>query len=70
MPLFYLGWSLFRGERAPANPWGATGLEWTTASPPPPHNFDEMPVVTRPAYDYPMKGLEHERFSRHRREGA
>jgi cytochrome c oxidase subunit 1 len=70
MPLFYLAWSLFRGERAPANPWGATGLEWTTASPPPPHNFDEMPVVTRPAYDYPMKGLEHERFSRHRREGA
>jgi cytochrome c oxidase subunit 1 len=65
MPLFYLGWSMFRGRRAPANPWGATGLEWQTASPPPPHNFETMPVVTTPAYAYDMKGLEHERFSPH-----
>jgi cytochrome c oxidase subunit 1 len=53
MPLFYLGWSLFYGPRAPANPWGATGLEWQTSSPPPPHNFEEMPTVDRPPYDYP-----------------
>ena len=32
---------------------GATGLEWTTASPPPQHNFAEQPVVTREAYEYP-----------------
>jgi hypothetical protein len=25
-----------------ANPWGATGLEWKTASPPPLHNFDRF----------------------------
>ena len=37
---------------AAANPWGATGLEWKTASPPPTHNFDEIPVVTHEAYDY------------------
>ncbi|CDX56388.1 Cytochrome c oxidase subunit 1 [Mesorhizobium plurifarium] len=70
MPLFYLGWSLFRGARAPDNPWNATGLEWQTSSPPPPHNFETMPVVTRPAYAYDMKGLEHERFSPHREEAA
>ena len=34
------------------NPWGATGLEWQTASPPPPHNFHETPTVTTEAYDY------------------
>ena len=34
LPLFYLTWSLFRGASAPANPWGATGLEWQTPSPP------------------------------------
>nr|WP_278116221.1 cbb3-type cytochrome c oxidase subunit I [Mesorhizobium sp. WSM4875]WIE94692.1 cbb3-type cytochrome c oxidase subunit I [Mesorhizobium sp. WSM4875] len=70
MPLFYLGWSLLWGAKAPANPWDATGLEWQTSSPPPPHNFETTPVVTRPAYDYPMKGLHHERFSPHRRENA
>ncbi len=36
MPLVYLGWSLFRGAKASDNPWGATGLEWQTGSPPPP----------------------------------
>ncbi|MFC3204945.1 cytochrome c oxidase subunit I [Aquamicrobium soli] len=69
LPLLYLGRSLFRGKSAPDNPWSATGLEWQTASPPPPHNFERMPQVSRPAYDYPMKGLEHERYSPHR-EGA
>jgi cytochrome c oxidase subunit 1 len=52
MPLFYLGWSLFRGERAPANPWGATGLEWQTQSPPATENFRETPVVTEAPYQY------------------
>ncbi|HWD58470.1 MAG TPA: cytochrome c oxidase subunit I [Stellaceae bacterium] len=53
LPLFYLTWSLFRGERAPGNPWGATGLEWQSASPPPTDNFERTPRVTRPPYDYP-----------------
>jgi cytochrome c oxidase subunit 1 len=42
---FYLLHSLFRGARAPANPWGGRSLEWQCASPPPPHNFDEPPHV-------------------------
>jgi cytochrome c oxidase subunit I len=37
--------SLRKGERAPDNPWGAPGLEWKTASPPPPYNFAHAPVV-------------------------
>ncbi len=52
IPLIYFVWSLQYGEMAGANPWGATGLEWQTSSPPPLHNFDETPVVTHEAYDY------------------
>ena len=52
LPFFYLGWSLFRGKRAGSNPWAATGLEWQTSSPPPAHNFDVTPTVTRPPYQY------------------
>jgi len=36
---------------APANPWGASTLEWKTASPPPYYNFRETPVVTQGPYD-------------------
>jgi cytochrome c oxidase subunit 1 len=53
LPMSYLPWSLRYGKRATANPWGATGLEWQTTSPPPEHNFERTPVVTRPPYDYP-----------------
>jgi len=53
LPLLYLLWSLRHGARAGDNPWGATGLEWQTASPPPVHNFERPPTVTEPAYNYP-----------------
>jgi cytochrome c oxidase subunit 1 len=52
LPLCYLLWSLRYGAHAPANPWGATGLEWQTPSPPPTENFAETPVVTEDAYAY------------------
>lgn len=52
LPLLYLIPSLWLGKPAGANPWGATGLEWQTSSPPPPENFEATPVVTRPPYDY------------------
>jgi cytochrome c oxidase subunit 1 len=54
LPLGYLLWSLRYGARAGANPWNAAGLEWTTASPPTMHNFEETPVVTEEAYAYPI----------------
>jgi cytochrome c oxidase subunit 1 len=50
IPVFYLVWSLFKGQPAGDNPWGATGLEWQTPSPPPTFNFDRTPVVTEEAY--------------------
>ena len=52
MPLVYFMWSLRYGQIAGPNPWGATGLEWKTPSPPPPHNFEETPIVKHEAYDY------------------
>ncbi len=53
IPLIYFYWSWNYGPPAGPNPWGATGLEWTTASPPPTENFDHIPVVTEDAYNYP-----------------
>ena len=41
LPVLYLVWSLKYGEIAGANPWQATGLEWTVQSPPPVENFRE-----------------------------
>ncbi len=51
-------WSLFRGEKAGPNPWGATTLEWQTPETPPPHgNWGaKLPVVYRWAYDYSVPG--------------
>ncbi len=34
-----------RGAVAGNDPWDGRTLEWTTTSPPPVHNFDEVPVV-------------------------
>jgi cytochrome c oxidase subunit 1 len=56
-PLVYLGWSLFRGRPSGPNPWRAKGLEWERAgSPPAPHNFASIPIVTEEAYAYPPEG--------------
>ena len=52
LPMVYFLWSLRYGKIADANPWGASGLEWMTTSPPPTFNFDPTPEVTWEAYDY------------------
>jgi cytochrome c oxidase subunit 1 len=48
----YLVHSLFRGKKAPGNPWGALTLDWSNPSPPPPENFAGTPELTHGPYDY------------------
>ncbi|MGE0682664.1 MAG: cbb3-type cytochrome c oxidase subunit I [Candidatus Binatia bacterium] len=52
LPMIYLIHSIFRGKKAPTNPWTAKGLEWTVPSPPPTENFERTPIVTEDAYEY------------------
>ncbi|TAX64455.1 cytochrome c oxidase subunit I [Rhizobium leguminosarum] len=54
-PFVYLFYSMRYGQPAGDNPWDARGLEWTVPSPPPKHNFDHLPVVSGPPYDYPVE---------------
>jgi cytochrome c oxidase subunit 1 len=50
--MLYLSWSLIWGGKASGNPWCATGLEWQTASPPPPDNYARTPRVVTSPYQY------------------
>ena len=50
--LIYLFHSLFRGPKAPDNPWGSCTMEWWTKSPPIHHNFHGQPVALDEPYDY------------------
>jgi len=52
-----LFWSMFKGPKASDNPWEATTLEWTTATPPPHDNFGGVtPVVYHGPYEYGVPG--------------
>ena len=46
-------YSMLAGPKAEQNPWKANTLEWTDAPSPAGHgNFDQIPTVYRPAYEY------------------
>src|SRR5215469_1576810 len=42
-------------ERETGNPWQSRGLEWQVPSPPPPGNFERIPVVISGPYEYGVK---------------
>ncbi len=44
------------GEVASSNPWGAATIEWSMPSPPPEHNFDELPKITSRYPLWDLKG--------------
>jgi cytochrome c oxidase subunit 1 len=55
--LINLFWSMKFGAKASDNPWEATTLEWTTATPPPHDNFGgHTPVVHHGPYEYSVPG--------------
>jgi len=59
--LFFLWnffWSLKHGAKASDNPWNATTLEWSTATPPPLDNFGgHYPSVYRGPYEFSVPGV-------------
>lgn len=59
--LFNFFYSMFRGEKAPQNPWNSNTLEWTTPMANIHGNWPgALPVVHRWAYDYSKPGAEHD----------
>ena len=50
--LYVIVQCITKGEKAPANPWGAKTLEWTVQSPPIHSNFEVDPIVTAGPYEY------------------
>jgi cytochrome c oxidase subunit 1 len=55
--VFNLFWSMYKGAKASDNPWDATTLEWSTATPPPHDNFGgHTPVVHNGPYEYGVPG--------------
>jgi cytochrome c oxidase subunit 1 len=55
-----IGRTLWKGEKAPADPWGAGTLEWSVSSPPPKCNFFVLPVIaSREPLWQPATGVTH-----------
>jgi cytochrome c oxidase subunit 1 len=51
-------YSMFKGPKAPKNPWNSTTLEWTVPSPPGHGNFAVTPTVYHGPYEYSVPGMQ------------
>ncbi|NJL11579.1 MAG: cytochrome c oxidase subunit I [Microscillaceae bacterium] len=61
---FNFVWSIFRGRKAPLNPWNANTLEWTTPRLPGHGNWPgKIPHVYRWAYDYSKPNADKDGFT-------
>jgi cytochrome c oxidase subunit 1 len=56
--------SLWKGTKAPNNPWGGKTLEWETTSPPSIENFDVIPTVQSSPYIYDDESVKHAIFNK------
>jgi cytochrome c oxidase subunit 1 len=57
--LFNFFYSMYKGKKAPQNPWRSNTLEWTTPIEPGHGNWvGEIPSVYRWPYDYSKPGAE------------
>jgi cytochrome c oxidase subunit 1 len=56
--LINMFWSIFKGPKAPANPWHSTTLEWTLSHPIGHGNFPEIPTIHHGPYEYSVPGLD------------
>ncbi|HEY8402822.1 MAG TPA: cbb3-type cytochrome c oxidase subunit I, partial [Cytophagaceae bacterium] len=64
--VFNFFYSMFKGKKAPANPWKSNTLEWTTPVNPGHGNWPgEIPTVYRWAYDYSKPGAEDDYIPQH-----
>lgn len=65
--LFNFFYSMFRGKKAPQNPWGSNSLEWTTPAGIPGHGNwpGEIPEVHRWPYDYSKPGATEDFIPQH-----
>jgi len=60
-------WSLFKGEKAPLNPWHDNGLEWTLPSPAPHGNWVTPPTVYRGPYEFSAPGVSEDYLPQNRK---
>ncbi len=64
--IFNFFYSIFKGRKAPLNPWNANTLEWTTPINPGHGNWPgEIPTVYRWPYDYSKPGAEEDFIPQH-----
>ena len=52
------------GEKAPANPWNSSTLEWQIDSPPPLENFKNIPYIDFEPYEYENGAPKHNLYNK------